>query len=266
MSVRRLFVALALAGGCEESQPEPAETVPPDAAQRYATARCDAMFACACEATAFVDHPGCVDETERWFDEMATSLDARRAHFDVACLDRAVEYWESSHACVSPSDGIYVDQCALFVGGRPRDQSCEGAYNVAFGADDCAGDLDCTTGICAPSEELWIDLDEGESCGEPGERCGSGLFCDPSTSTCTLVLNEDAPCPAPDACRFDLFCSGATGLCEPRLGMGAACDPTDHRPCGAIYDEGVMQGLACIAGNCEPWQPTACGVDPFPPY
>jgi hypothetical protein len=272
VSVRRiaaLLLALVPTWACEESEPNHPDAVPADAAQRYAVARCDAMFACTCGATGFTDRDACVEATAAGFDEMAMTLDGVGARFDLDCLEESIAYWQSEDACRAPPDASPT-HCDLFAGDRLRGEPCDGKYTIVFGADDCAGELYCTAGSCVPAMELWIDLNEGDACGAAGSRCANGLFCDPSTSSCALVLAEGEACTVAEACRFDLFCRGlaeGTGECTRLLDPGAACDPADPEPCTTVSTElGEGVGAACIESICQPWQPWACGVAPLPAF
>jgi hypothetical protein len=266
--IAAFVLVLVPTSACEESESDQPHAVPADAAERYAAARCDSMFACTCAATGFADRDACVEATVAGFDEMATTLDDA-ARLDLECLEESIAYWQSQDACRAPWDASPT-HCDLFAGDRLRGEPCDGKYTIVFAADDCAGDLFCDPDGCVPAEALWIELGHHDACGSAGSRCGNGLFCDPSTSTCALVLGEGERCTVAEACRFDLFCRGlaqGTGECTRLLTPGSACDPTDPNPCTSVSTElGDGVGAACIEGTCQVMQPWACGVAPLPAF
>jgi hypothetical protein len=118
---------------------------------------------------------------------------------------------------------------------------------------DCEGDLICDKKLCANK----VTKNSGELCGNPGEICASGSFCDTSggAAQCKAKKGRDEVCNDKAPCKEDLRCNNT---CRDRFVAGESCgsnddcaasapfcDPTNSNKCGA----GLI--FAPGAGSCK---------------
>ena len=121
--------------------------------------------------------------------------------------------------------------------------TCRGAVG-GLGApcaahEECAAELHCAGGLCAPDKPV-----EGDAVGDLGcdddAMCAGGWFCD--GDACAEAGAEGDDCVRDAACVAELHCAG--GSCAPDADLGGGCDR--HAACGL--------GGWCdrVAGVCRP--------------
>jgi hypothetical protein len=86
----------------------------------------------------------------------------------------------------------------------------------------------------------------GASCDDQAARCADGLYCDPSTHTCTATKASGAPCSGSEECTAPLVCGGSSAV-----GMGTTCQPPGQAGAGCTYDEQCAPGLGCDTSKMQ---------------
>jgi hypothetical protein len=116
--------------------------------------------------------------------------------------------------------------------------------------DACSTDAQCAPGFaCANGQgkricaTRTVHLD-GEACGNPGDTCAEGLFCNGATGVprCAARPAAGEECSADKPCLESLRCDT---VCRPKLGVGEKCGSSDD--CGAA------------APYCDPYAGFVCG-------
>jgi hypothetical protein len=128
---------------------------------------------------------------------------------------------------------------ALLAAGQPCDDSTQCVLGTAcIVTPSSNGALQCAS---PPGQ--------GDPCAAPGSCNSPKDFCDPASSTCQPRLDVGAACdPAAAGCVAYAYC-GAGGTCVARGAVGAACDPA---PAAST----CLAGLSCAGGTCAlPTQP-----------
>ena len=102
--------------------------------------------------------------------------------------------------------------------------------------DQCGRQDGGCLGKCAP-----VPI-EGAACGGGAGPCKFGLVCDAATLTCLAPPEAGKPCIKSD-CAKSAWCD-ATGMCQLRGALGAACDESlgDSKVC--------LDSLICSASKC----------------
>jgi hypothetical protein len=121
--------------------------------------------------------------------------------------------------------------------------TCSSGIQCASGR--CSGDYaNGTCGICQENRQA------GEPCANPATACPVGMIC--NEGFCAFSgTNQGKPCNTYGGgdCRLDLYCKPLgpvfEGSCQPRVGLGGACDP----------DTACQNELFCLAGSCAARSP-----------
>ncbi len=115
--------------------------------------------------------------------------------------------------------------------------------------NDCAQDLLCRMGACAPQSE------EGEPCTLQG-HCVSGLSCDALTRTCERPASVEAgeSCTGfTRVCQYDAFCDGVEPGEGTAPGTAGTCTlRTEGSPCSDHYECRALPGYCDGDGTCQP--------------
>ncbi|MHB8416828.1 MAG: hypothetical protein ACYDCL_02045 [Myxococcales bacterium] len=108
--------------------------------------------------------------------------------------------------------------CAVPAGTLANGAAC--AFPAQCQSTFCAVGDDQICGTCQPQPVAGSSCDAGS--------CGSGLFCLPDSWTCTQGVPDGGACNDRSACGGGESCvgflDGGSGVCTPRLGIGASCD------------------------------------------
>lgn len=259
------FVAATLA--CAP-QDDPPATLPDDLVDRYAAARCGAMFRCNCDPAGWIDLAMCTAAMHARYDAKLLSLREHGGEYDAGCLAAVIEYWSSPDACGDPIDTPGVPYCALVIGDQPEHAPCGSMTTTSFSASSCAAGLYCRGGeTCEASATLpSIELGLGERCSEAEYACVDGTYCDPGTERCTSPQGAGAACDLPPACDDETWCAGleapdVAGTCTPRGAPGDACASAvawDTRPCALEAGDPAILHY-CVEMTCTERVPAACG-------
>ena len=198
--------------------------------------------------------------------------------FDESCAD-ALEQRFRNLGCAPDFRTVpEIVPCKLFYGDGALGEPCV-AVDQANG-DSCRPELTCREGVCddneprAVGEPCPVDRNlcesgafcsqfgneprtchplpaEGDPCYE-GFVCPPELYCDPVSTRCVALLEQDAPC-TPDGvpCGYGLECGPADGRCRPAP-PGAVGDPCTLNACG--------DGLLCnqVTCHCSTPEPYVC--------
>jgi hypothetical protein len=174
----------------------------------------------------------CRSDVERLCDRgsgsLQDSIEDGRVRFDAARMNDCLS------AIVAP-DGVCVDIVTVL----PWTMACmDSAWVGTVGIDgqclfafDCAGAPD---NFCAPNQKCAAKPTAGFPC---GNGCASDFYC--MTGICQPRLAVGAPCTSTSQCQDELFCDTAAmpmPVCAARQEGGAAC----------------TSNLACESGNCVP--------------
>jgi hypothetical protein len=146
------------------------------------------------------------------------------------CVNKTHDVYSRQTPLTPDVQGELAVACAkIFQGTTKSFQTCESTL-------DCEGDLICDKTFCAAK----VTKNGGEPCGNPGEVCNTGNFC-------------------------DTF-SGGVAQCKPRKAKGEACDTTknpcnESLRCNTSCEERFGSGSSCGSnGDCAPSAPYC---DPF---
>jgi hypothetical protein len=94
---------------------------------------------------------------------------------------------------------------------------------------DCDGDLICDKKLCAAR----VTKNEGELCGNPGEVCSAGSFCDTGgAAQCKAKRARDETCDDKSPCNESLRCNNT---CRDRFVAGDSCGSNDDCASSAPY-------------------------------
>lgn len=158
---------------------------------------------------------------------------------------------------VGGSCGSYLDfECVEGAYcGYPSNPICQVVSRPgdSCGASGChGGDLYCVGGVCLTRSQV-----AGATCSSTDDLCGfdgtNRYWCDHSTSTCAVALDEGAPCSRVTQCASGI-CQG--GSCRAPAAIGEACTGTWW-----CVDGGQCTSGVCVAlpGPGSPCSPGGCG-------
>lgn len=225
----------------------------------YATALCTLRDGCTGGfdiTVAFGDDSTCVSrvQTDCSGSVAATGSGATPAHFE-ACAQAlagtscpAFFANQLPQACQPPAGKLAAGAGCAF------SAQCESSY-CAVGANEVCGS-------CQPAPAA------GSSC-DGGLACGPGLLCLADTGACAVAVADGGACASRDACGPSEACVATptgSAYCEPRGGIGTACDPTDQTApncfnAGGAYCSRTARdaGGTCVAISVQqPGEP--CGA------
>ena len=207
---------------------------------------------------------------------LAVKIDAGLMAYDAvqagACraLGRSLGPAEAGKCQSSPCERVFVGQVG--VGGACEDsEDCSGSlFCQPAGASTCAGR--CVARLasgaeCNPDRDLCnrgspckavdggfrclVRGPVGAACSETKD-CEAGLGC--AQRVCVTRQGMGGACTANDGCQTGLGCvfSGASGSCQSRAVMGAACDPSGVGAPPCVESECVKcVGARCIAAGVQ---------------
>jgi hypothetical protein len=165
-------------------------------------------------------------------------------------------------ACVSKSRSVYAKNGAItptelaaledtcnyvFQGTAQMLGSCEVKY-------DCADKSHiCDKGLCAKP----VNKNSGELCGNPGEQCKTGSFCqlmEGNIWKCAAKADKNKTCSEDIPCKEAYRCS--LGSCTDRAGNSASCGSDDDCNTDAPYCDfyaggKCLQGLVFASGSAS---------------
>lgn len=274
-----LLVALSLvAPACGEDDPaspaDPGPPPPPIAAESFAAAYADAS--CGQYARCFNVAPYLMDNCRKNVldflgEDVTAGIAAGRLTYDEAAAGKCVAGVAATR-CVDaePNDETIAACLAALKGTVAAGKPCYSPFECAAGFCPTATEVDCPA-VCPET------VGKGEACSlltSPECDARAGLRC--SAGTCVLPGGEDAACvdnygcasgfvcvasvceplrqkkfgcAKDSSCADGLFCvaeGDEGGICEPRLGEGAACGGTNTEENNAAF-RGVQcaEGLVC---------------------
>ncbi|MDP3236783.1 MAG: hypothetical protein Q8N26_28575 [Myxococcales bacterium] len=207
---------------------------------------------------------------------LAVKIDAGLMAYDAlqagACraLGRSIGPAEAARCQGSPCERVFVG--LVGPGGTCEDsEDCSGSlFCQPTGASSCAGrcvERLASGAECNPDRDLCNRgspckaVDGGFRClvrgpvGAPcaeTKDCEAGLGC--AQRVCVMRQATGGACTANDSCQNGLGCvfTGASGVCQPRAAMGAACDPAGAGAPPCLESECVKcVGARCIAAGVQ---------------
>ncbi len=170
-----------------------------------------------------------------------------------ACVSRTQDVY-SSNDPVDPSKLHDVDVAA-----DDKDSICAKVFTgdvktlaPCTGDLECEGDLICDKKFCAEKNEK----PGGQPCGNPGDVCASGFYCDVGSTPaqCKAVGAAGAVCDETHPCDASLRCSNN---CKDRVQSGGACTTDDDCASSAPYCDPNL-GNKCDAGQTFAAGAAAC--------
>jgi hypothetical protein len=155
--------------------------------------------------------------------------------------------------------------------------TCERVYLGTSGVGQfCEMDYDCASGLfCAPKTpggtpavcEPATQVNEGQSCGDPGAQCAADTYCAKQTNgtwTCSSCPGAGQQCASGTYCMSTEHC--VKGTCEPRGEQGAPCVSNDDcaadSPYCDSYSNMCAPGLAFQRGNVDCQGVSGIGAPP----
>lgn len=251
--------------------PEEVDEIPPDAAERYADAMCEAYERCDCLGEWFANDTECHAAAVEQF-----RLTSKWPHvrFKRQCFEDVLKYLEGDE-CLTVTNELWKSvPCLVFEGTVQAGKECtplaelpviEGGGSPL--ADETCASGTCVAGRCQTSPGIAVGL--GESCTfEAGTHCnaeGIDLYC-ASDGTCRERAAVGESCDAPYGCDdASLYCAGltsvgGTGVCAERVPKGGACAPDEILVC-----EQAPEVFCDSEGLCNGTWPAACGLLTYAP-
>jgi hypothetical protein len=229
------------------------------AADKYPTYdnMCDAKATQECQVAArcAVDSNVCKGKRKQaCLDAANTALQAGRKYTSglaEGCVNTTKDIY--ALPTIAPKDKFKMDDtCArVFAGTAAKGVGCTSSY-------DCTGAMICDRGHCGDR----VEKKKGEGCGNPGEVCEAGAFCQNQSGVSICVAREDSgkPCNPTDLCLENLRCDV---VCRDRVGVGAPCQTDDDCASSAPYCDPDSNHI-CTAGisfapgsgDCRPYGST----------
>ncbi|MCX4244988.1 hypothetical protein [Paraliomyxa miuraensis] len=241
------------------------EDAGPTSTELYALiqSHCQSATACSCGWTGY-DEDACVPELETRWKARLSEGQRRELVYDPACMALITETIER-YACYWPggSTPLCTDFCAVFHGSRAEGEPCGGDDPLI---SDCAQGLACHDGECAAPCDVLGGRAQGETCGNdmlgPYDDCASGLWCSWATGRCEPAAELGESCDY-GSCAAGLQCSWRTNTCMAPPGEGQPCDDLDCAEglyCEWSYESGTT---ACqrFATEGEPCDQRPCAQD-----
>jgi hypothetical protein len=166
-----------------------------------------------------------------------------------ACINKTHDVYGATAPITPTIQGEIDAVCSKVFQGTTK------ALGACTVTTDCEGDLICDKKLCANK----VTKNSGDLCGNPGEICSSGSFCDTfsgGAAQCKPKKARDEACDAEkNPCNESLRCNNT---CRDRFVAGESCgsnddcassapfcDPTNSNKCGA----GLI--FAPGAGSCK---------------
>ena len=197
-------------------------------------------------------------------DACTVTLDACRAARRLACQQQvaAAVLDDRAFSPVRGADCLLAIDRAFREGkvdGRELDASLPGSMAQVCASmfvgrrgleEPCASDGQCAAPlICAQAGDARVCAEArvfegGEPCGNPGDTCAAGFFCNRASRLprCEARRREGESCSPAAPCEEALLCDGT---CQPRRGVGEPCQSRDDCSAAAPY--------------CDPYAGNVCG-------
>lgn len=137
-------------------------------------------------------------------------------------------------------DAVAKEACErVFTGSVEKAQRCSNDY-------ECAGSLVCTQGVCYDK----VEKQKGEPCGNPGDTCAAGTYCDTKSAAkfCVARPDQGGICAADVPCLETLRCAG--GVCQAKYQVNQVC----------TAPEDCATGTTCLVQNNS----KVCAVSTLP--
>lgn len=248
------------ANGDELGDQDSGAPTPGDLGARYAEHLCAALDRCGCSG--FDSDADCREEIAAQFNERAENLGPTT--YAEACFQDVLE-WFDEQQCERRTELEAAAQppgCLLFFGDRGEGRDCEVHNTIASVGHNCRPSLQCFAGLeCLPQDVSLQTAAAGESCGLATTICEPGTFC--NQGECEATFEDGATCLSGRECRPTSYCQrdgdDASGICAPRLPVGASCEPDGPDVCApeCVTVEG---GMRCNVSFCAD---ATCSVVPM---
>lgn len=167
-----------------------------------------------------------------------------RASNAEACITKTSEVY-ASRTIDSAKEAAFDEACErVFAGSKKLSEACVQKY-------DCEGSIICDTdkGFCAQP----VSKKEREPCNNPGDICGTGLYCQPNGASnfCATKNKLGESCNATMPCLEDLRCNGTS--CVVLEAAGEPCDSNDQCSTGFCNADRKCQAkqYASETGTCK---------------
>jgi hypothetical protein len=144
---------------------------------------------------------------------------------------------EMASDCIAAQSDAYADGVLTLELVQLVHDACLGVFNRGgVEGTSCTDDTACdvTNGLRCVTHEggkgtcrLPVLVNPGDPCSAPASQCTAGDFCN-ATGNCVANPGLKQSCGAGKPCGVGLTCDGATSLCKPQLGGGAACTADDE--------------------------------------
>jgi hypothetical protein len=248
----------AMLGGCVIESTGPTATE----LYRLIDAHCHSAVRCGC-AFAVTGEDACTTALEaRWKQRLSDGL-RRELHYDAACFAAMTErieeygcYWANGPTPLCESF------CAPLHGERAEGEPCAADAGDDGLVSDCAQGLYCLDGTCTAPCVALTGRQQGQTCaaegGEPFDDCAPGLFCSWASGRCEPAPGLGQACSGGE-CADDLQCSWQTRTCVPAAGLGDTCYDL---PCAAdLACDWETDRCVARPGLGEPCRGTPCDLD-----
>ncbi|PRP96134.1 hypothetical protein ENSA7_69480 [Enhygromyxa salina] len=180
---------------------------------------------------------------------------------DEGCIDEALKGPALLGCAKYPWTENEDGGCVALSGSLDTGESCVNDWGLhPLRVRPCREGLKCLDGRCVPSNDPGKYGTVGSACHWPAPNsCHMfELYC-AGESTCQPSLEIGQPCDDAYACVFGAYCkgvgSGSTGVCEPVISQGGACEPQDLNTCErpaeadeAAYCDPSRNGGTCVLG------------------
>lgn len=158
-----------------------------------------------------------------------------RAGSAEGCINKTRDLLASRNIDPAKDADTYEACERVFAGSKEKTQTCANDY-------ECTGSLVCSQGVCFDKTAK----NKGEPCGNPGDTCAAGSYCDLKAAARFCVARPEANgiCSADVPCVETLRCAG--GVCLPKYKINEVCTTTDDCATGTTCTT-VNNAKVCAA-------------------
>jgi hypothetical protein len=221
---------------------------------------CAAEQGCCSSSGIGFDQTGCEDYQKSECQKNVADAKAGTMTFNAGSIDSCLSQIKTVFdACRIPPFELEqylgaLGTCAnVFVGQKDIGAACDRDAECKPGGPDEFVNCSETTKKCARA--TWVG--SGAACGfDPNALalCKSGLYCDPTSSTCKTSVPKGQTCtPAAGECGLGLYCELASQTCVDAKAEGEACVSAFE-----------CRSIGCTALKCDPVDPVVhadgCGM------
>jgi hypothetical protein len=238
------FAAVAGVAFACSSTPGPLYPQISDFCNAYASATCGESTNCATPMAACVNEQAqiCTSSAQ------AATSDGNRQYTAAnapACVNQAQSVYSNAVVSFASTTSLLATCANVFVGSVALGGACSSNYDCvgAYTGTSAAGVI-CDQAKCV--QESTVQAGPTGYCGEPGQVCATGSYCNTAKSpaVCTLGGSAGTPCNVTTPCGPSLRCAG---VCEPLATQGETCTQnSDCDPSVPFCD--VFDGFVCTTG------------------